>query len=173
MKPTKVKINSPKSKWNPRECSIRRNPPRSSRNGIWTTRPSRNHFSEEKGPHYYKYIKDGIIHVAGADWTNFVPTEVYAALCNVLWKTKDGQGLTCSWRCAGAVVAEMVKVQNKDHSVWKDMDYMEFYMNGKEGTVSAKTKAFLAQFGLHSPNPDYDPTNPGSIRMIWLVGADF
>ena len=63
--------------------------------------------------------------------------ELYAALCNVDW-FKDGDQYSASWRHSGAVVAQFR---------FKNEDYMDFYCNGAEGTVSERVKTALGKLG--------------------------
>lgn len=78
--------------------------------------------------------------------------DVYRCLCNVRWvpldcpdetygvhKTIEAQGVTCSWRYAGELVAN-----------WRDEgeDYMDFYCSGREGTVTEEIRKTLEEKGL-------------------------
>jgi len=64
-------------------------------------------------------------------------TELYAALCNMMW-VKNGITWMCSWRYAGGLVAD---IRNKGE------DYMHFYCSGGEGTVSDRIREHLKKLG--------------------------
>jgi len=70
--------------------------------------------------------------------------DVYAALCNIRWQPKEvwpvlqDEWWTCSWRCAGGIVADL-RLQ--------DEDYMDFYCAGKEGTVTDEIAEDFSRIG--------------------------
>ena len=66
-------------------------------------------------------------------------TELYGALCNVVWKHRDsGSEFSCSWRYAGGIVSTM------SHSV---DDYMIYYDSGNEGVVTDDVRTELDKLG--------------------------
>jgi hypothetical protein len=79
--------------------------------------------------------------------------ELYAALCNNRFE-KDGQQWSCSWRYAGGIVAEIANQNKKkplDSEYYKEdlwnMDYMQYYCNGDEGTITNRIEKELKKLG--------------------------
>lgn len=80
------------------------------------------------------------------DITNLVMDEtfarnLYASLCNVIWKRGD-QEFAASWRCASGVVAHLKVVSGSLNE-----DYWDFYCSGSEGTVFPEIQEILARLG--------------------------
>jgi hypothetical protein len=63
--------------------------------------------------------------------------KLYSALCNVMW-VKDDIHWTCSWRCAGDIVAQL---RNENE------DYMDYYCGGAEGSVFDEVEDLLGEMG--------------------------
>jgi len=61
---------------------------------------------------------------------------LYAALCNNRFFYGDEEW-SCSWRHAGSIVSEIVG----------DGDYMTYYCNGNEGTVTDEIRIDLMKLG--------------------------
>jgi hypothetical protein len=62
---------------------------------------------------------------------------VYAALCNKGWRRGD-EGFSCSWRAAGAIVADLRR----------EGDYLDWYCSGGEDDpVASDVRDALAPFG--------------------------
>lgn len=85
----------------------------------------------------------------------FYARDLYGALCNNRF-FKNEQEWSCSWRHAGAIVAEIVG----------DGDYMTYYCNGNEGTVTDEIRLDLMEMGwVVKP---YEPRlEPGIYRNEW------
>lgn len=64
--------------------------------------------------------------------------QLYAALCNVLWKHSENEEYGCTWRYAGEIVADL-----RD----KGEDYMDFYFSGNEGVVHENISKILLCYG--------------------------
>lgn len=67
-----------------------------------------------------------------------VADETYRALCNVIWRHSDGEEWTCSWRTAGAIVADLRR---------RGEDYLDYYCLGREGEISPRVASVLAEAG--------------------------
>lgn len=74
--------------------------------------------------------------------------ELYAALCNTdLYYRDCDTPVSCSWRHAGGVVADL-RDQNED--------YLDFYCSGHEGQVTVAVETALAVIGWRAVTPkDY------------------
>ena len=80
--------------------------------------------------------------------------ELYSALCNNEWR-KGGRFWSCTWRTAGAIVAEL---RNSRREVWRDRDpgdeqnagyedYLDYYCSSHEGEISDRVREQLAKIG--------------------------
>jgi hypothetical protein len=68
---------------------------------------------------------------------------VYASLCNTQWKhddESDDQWDGCTWRSAGAFVAEI----RGNHAAY---NYMDFYCSGNEGVIDPEFAEILSEHG--------------------------
>ena len=70
--------------------------------------------------------------------------ELYDALCNVIWRYGDrpGEPWSCSWRTAGAIVAELrgaCTAGRKEGAIFED--YLDWYCSGSEGRISERVRA--------------------------------
>lgn len=81
---------------------------------------------------------------------------LYAALCNNRF-FKNEQEWTCSWRYAGGLVADL---RNKGE------DYMTYYCNGNEGTVTDEIRLDLMEMGW-IVKPYESRLEPGIYRNEW------
>ena len=68
--------------------------------------------------------------------SNKYANELYSALCNNLFFYSDKQW-SCSWRYAGSIIATIVG----------DGDYLTYYCNGNEGTVTEEIAIDLFKLG--------------------------
>jgi len=82
-------------------------------------------------------------------------SELYAAFCNIIWVKKiddteervieilkgEYVSWSCSWRCAGGIISDL-----RDKVMNTKTDYMNWYCNGNEGTVSERVKEILALY---------------------------
>jgi len=66
---------------------------------------------------------------------------LYASLCNVIWKKGDEE-FASSWRYAGGIVAHLRNVKANINE-----DYIDFYCSGAEGTVFPEIQEILARLG--------------------------
>lgn len=88
-----------------------------------------------------------------ADIMNLVMNEtfannLYASLCNVIWKKGDEE-FAASWRYAGGVVAHL-----RNAKANLSEDYLDFYMSGSEGKVFPEVKEVLERLGWISISYD-------------------
>lgn len=70
-------------------------------------------------------------------------TNLYRAMCNVTW-VKNGITWGCSWRFAGAVVANFRNTHAHGHSQVEE--YLDYYCSGGEGTVDPDIAEILNQY---------------------------
>jgi hypothetical protein len=87
-----------------------------------------------------------------------IAIEFYAALCNTTWKkvnhiSKEEQVIEklkgidssiwdCSWRYAGGIIAEI-----RDTNYKTEEDYVDFYCNGNEGTITERVRKCFWNMG--------------------------
>ena len=87
-----------------------------------------------------------------------IAVEFYQALCNMRWrkipslppdelvveklKGNEPDVWSCSWRFAGAIIAD---IRNSHHSTRED--YMDFYCSGNEGTVTDTVRDCFKNLG--------------------------
>jgi len=76
--------------------------------------------------------------VFGRSISRELATEIYRALCNVDWFHEDGSRFGCTWRSAGATVAELRG---------EGEDYLDYYCSGNEGYVADSVSGPLAERG--------------------------
>lgn len=80
--------------------------------------------------------------------------DLYSSLCNNRFFYNDNEW-TCSWRHAGAIVAEIVE----------EGDYMTYYCNGNESVVTEEIRKDLAELGW-TIKP-YEHREPGVYKNFW------
>jgi len=81
---------------------------------------------------------DDLYVVFGRSISRELATEIYRALCNVDWFHEDGSRFGCTWRSAGATVAELRG---------EGEDYLDYYCSGNEGYVADSVSGPLAERG--------------------------
>lgn len=63
--------------------------------------------------------------------------DIWSSLANVIWKNKDGEEYSCSFRYAGGLIAEIIGKG----------DYMDWYCSGPYATVSEEIEEGMKKFG--------------------------
>lgn len=81
---------------------------------------------------------DDLYVVFGRSISRDLATEIYRAMCNVDWFHEDGSRFGCTWRSAGATVAELRG---------EGEDYLDYYCSGNEGYVADSVSGPLAERG--------------------------
>lgn len=91
-----------------------------------------------------KHLSDKVIE---DDFAN----KLYGSLCNIIWYNKSTEDIySCSWRYAGELVGDMR---------CKGEDYLDFYCNGKEGSIDSEVCKELMKLG-------YEPLEYNKISRL-------